>query len=212
MRRTLRNIHLWIGVLSSIFLLLLTITGIALNHPNWFSDYQKPALEQSIVGMAYHPNDEARYFLGTRDAVFDVRPDQMRELPLRFSNKGLFGLKTNDTHLYLFYDHGLVLKSRLAKLGLWQRMDLPDDSGYLKAFDLNQSRLIVHTTRGLYEYDGQQWHTVVHKGATLYELFYAIHSGYFPKPWYRWVNDITAIFVIVLIITGLMIAFRRFNR
>ncbi|WP_345374378.1 PepSY-associated TM helix domain-containing protein [Algivirga pacifica] len=62
---TLKSWHKYLGIALSLFLIWMSLSGIILNHPDWFAHYSVP---KALIPEDYHPQNWNRE--GVKDALF----------------------------------------------------------------------------------------------------------------------------------------------
>lgn len=204
-----KNIHNVFGLGSSLFLLLLLVTGILLNHPN---SLKKDAIET----MAVHPSNENIIFLGKKDGVY-LSQDQGKsweEIHMLFPPQEVTDITFSHAHpqeIYLLERWGKIYKSNDGGK-VWSSLSLPFDPQSegieLKNISIGPNEaLTVLTSHGWVRSinSGKNWDESHLKKGTPppYRLILTLHNGYFFSPAFVWVYDFAALALFILIVSGL---------
>ena len=220
-----RRVHTYAGIISAIFLLSLSITGILLNHPDWLKcneDSTIPLLEQKVKVAALEPNTD-NHFRVTSTGLYHVNQSKINKIPMRYPAKDIEKLYFDQhNRLYLVFKHGLVLRainSLENNLYIFDRLTMPDNVYIIYDFSVVNDRILIKTELGLFESDdlGKNWVLLQKEEVSLNTWIKRIHTGYFPglpfgDKWLMFGNDIGAILLILLIITGIIIYIRTLLR
>lgn len=207
-----KKIHNWLGIASAIFLLVLLVTGILLNHPRWLINE-----EQNEVVVA-HPAEPEKLFAGRRDGLFESMDGgkSWEEVPMLYPPQEvtdiLFSPK-NPKEIYLLEKWGKIFFS--ADGGkIWETFSPPfdpqKDGIELKKLSLGEKgNLLLFTSHGwLSTKDrGKNWDQTNFDKTKMpfYRLILTLHNGYFFGPAFVWLYDFSAIALFILIITGFIL-------
>ncbi len=204
-----KNIHNVFGLGSSLFLLLLLVTGILLNHPN--------SLKKNVIEtIAAHPANENKIFLSKKDGVYvsQDRGVSWEEIPMLFPPQEVTDIAFSPTHpeeIYLLERWGKIYNSKDGGK-IWSSLSLPFDPQTegieLKNISIGPNGiLMVLTSHGWIQSkdNGKNWdESHLQKGTPpLYRLILTLHNGYFFSPAFVWVYDFAALALFILIVSGL---------
>ncbi len=193
-----------ISILAGIPLILIALSGIVLDHSKLFtpflksvtisSMYQPPVyhtLREDIWSVDY---DGQTYRIGNRHGIY-----QSRDLKTwAFENKGFaYKMIRNDEVLYV---SGMGAPNRTFKNGQWEKLEHAP-----------------HMFKDVFYVDGKLQYLKGHKNtlpmphfhdATLYSVLFTLHEGSFFGDWWAYVNDVTAVTLIFLLISGTILWMR----
>lgn len=187
-----------ISILGAIPLVLIALSGILLDHSKLFT----PFLKSVSIAPAYQPPvyhilsediwsvdyDGAVYRIGNRHGIY-------QSLDLKewhFENKGFaYKMIRQDTALYV---SGMGAPNRIFENNHWRKLEHSP-----------------HMFKDVFVNNGKIEYLKGHKNslsvphfadATLYSVLFTLHEGSFFGDWWAYVNDITAIVLIFLLISG----------
>ncbi len=209
-RSALRRWHSLAGLVSAIFLLGLAVSGLYLNHQDdWFRSGNvvfKPA-EVSAVLLA-----QGNRYMATTDALF-LGVEGGAEPRLMFPMRHIVALNYTDERYWVMTRSGLLLQSRSLDKPRWKRQSLPTGSGEAYSLAVDGGHLLVVTSEGVYEsLDlGETWSGLTTKGWSLRTFMKQLHSGWIAAPWLIYAHDASAVILILLIVSGLLIYWRLFK-
>ncbi|WP_430896177.1 MULTISPECIES: PepSY-associated TM helix domain-containing protein [unclassified Paraflavitalea] len=158
-----RWFHLYLSMVSFLILLFFAITGITLNHTEWFADQQKTTTLKDTVPMAWV------------EAKLDTIAIKKLEIVERFRNK--FGIKGALTE-FIIDEYQCTVSF--------------NGPGYAVAAFVNRENGIVEINE---TYVG--WVGVLND----------LHKGRDTGSKWKWLIDISAVLMILVSITGLMMLF-----
>jgi hypothetical protein len=189
--------HKWLGILTIAGLLLLTITGWVLNHP----DLLKESALQDIVysnGQLYILRQHSLRLSTPKGEVHIVS-----DHPIGIGDH----LIAAPQGIAILHRDGTL---RLYQDALWERILLPE--GWPVQVQLHPKQWLLTTTTGVWqsENQGKNWRQIIGPyPESLSSKLHRIHSGhYFGKWGVLWIN-VTAILTIGLSITGLFLLKKR---
>lgn len=207
-----KKIHNWLGIASALFLLILLVTGILLNHPDWL----KSKDENEVV--VAHPAQPEKLLAGRRDGLFESLDGGKRweEVSMLYPPQEVADITfspKNSKEIYLLEKWGKIFFS--ADGGkIWETFSLPFDPQSegieLKKISLGANQnLILFTSHGwLSTKDkGQSWDQT-HFDASqmpLHRLIVTLHNGYFFGPAFVWLYDFSAIALFIVILSGFIL-------
>lgn len=202
------TIHSWIGVISSIFILSLVITGVILNNP----DYFKPSISSDKPFEQYPHKTYAfddLYFIATRFSLF-VSTDLVtfKEISAPFSSKYIVDIIYFDNSYWIALSNAVLFKLS-AESYMFERVFLPD-SYELHSISSNGNSLFLTTNQGLFKYENLDWRLLQKNQSPwdFWEFIRALHAGYLPFSWFKTINSIVSVFLILLVVTGIILFFK----
>jgi hypothetical protein len=236
-RHLIRKSHRWIGIIACVFLLVVSLTAIALNHRNLWLAWTLPSVAE-LKSSA----DAVRFQLSEARA-WAVDPFLSGHL-MASSEKQLFesfdqGKTWQEVKLFIPAEHVVSIAYSpktpeklwvaLRDIGvfysedngiIWEEVvDLPPDP--VAGEPLKQVRvghaddLYVQTTLGLYYLSSatRQWQSFVSTQAAsrldMQALIWELHTGKFFGPWGVYLYDAVSLALIFLSLSGLVLARRK---
>lgn len=193
-----------ISVLAGIPLILIALSGILLDHSKWFnpflksvnisSAYQPPvyhSLNEDIWSVDY---DGKIYRLGNRHGIY-----QSSDLKAwHFENSGFaYKMIRNENILYV---SGMGAPNKILDNDRWSKLEHAP-----------------HMFKDVFINNGKVEYLKGHKNtlpapyftdATLYSVLFTLHDGSFFGEWWAYVNDVTAIVLVFLLISGTILWMR----
>lgn len=229
-----RRVHTYAGLVSVIFLLSLSITGILLNHPNWLECDEKepkPVREQRVLTSVLEPQNPSYHFRVTKSGLYRINNNtnanndtntntNIQKITLRYPAKGIEKLHFDQNNfLYLIFKHGFVLRAKNKAPYIFERLSMPDNVYVISDFSVVDDVILLQTELGLFQSNdmGSSWTLLQSEKIGIKTWIKRIHTGYFPglsygEKWLMVGNDIGAILLILLIITGIIIYIRTLLR
>lgn len=229
-RRWLRNLHKWIGIVSCLFMLLVSSTAIALNHSDLWKPLFLHASEQNRFDLnqaKYLVADphQASHLLASNDKALYQSHDggsSWSELKLFVPAEKITGIAFHPTKSQYFWialrEVGIYWTDDGGEL--WEEMfDLPFnpvEGEYIDQLSVAQGpTLKVKTEMALYSYSpNAKWskHSLVKGNSqqtlSMHDLIWQLHTGRFFGSWGVWLYDLISICLILLSISGLLLAKR----
>jgi len=209
-RSALRRWHSLAGLISAVFLLGLSISGLYLNHQDtWFrsgtASFNVSDVETVLL------SDGKRY-MATPSALF-VQTIPGDEVHLVFPMRHIMALQEDQGTYWVMTRSGLLLQSESLDRPRWKRQSLPTGSGEAYALSVVGNDLLVVTSEGIYQSSdlGESWIHVSKKDWSLRTFMRQLHSGWIAAPWLIYAHDLSAIILILLIVSGLLIYWRLFR-
>jgi hypothetical protein len=193
-----------ISVLAAIPLVLIALSGILLDHSKLFT----PFLKSVNIAPAYQPPvyhrlsadiwsvdyDGEVYRIGNRHGIYQSR--DLKEW--HFENSGFaYKMIRNGATLYV---SGMGAPNRILEKNVWNKLEHSP-----------------HMFKDIFVNDGKVEYLKGHKNtiplphfhdATLYSVLFTLHDGSFFGDWWAYVNDITAVSLIFLLISGTILWMR----
>lgn len=193
-----------ISVLAGIPLILIALSGILLDHSKFFTPflksisispvYQPPvyhSLHEDIWSVDY---DGQVYRIGNRHGIY--KSQDLKEW--YFENRGFaYKMIRVDTMLYV---SGMGAPNRILDNNTWKQLEHSP-----------------HMFKDVFMHDGKVTYLKGHHNslpaptftdATLYSIIFTLHDGSFFGEWWAYVNDIAAILLIFLLISGTILWMR----
>ena len=212
-----RNLHRYIGIGTLVFMSLLAISGFLLNHPSLLG-----APSERTLSFAVDPLDNNHLYRGTRSALYSSEDGgkTWTEVPMLFAAERAVDIAyapDNPDHIYVVLEDLGLIRSTDGGI-VWESVSLgfvPLAQGIrLQRIGIGSiQHLSLWTSGGLLTSSdaGKTWGTVAHPqkpGTDLYTLIHQIHTGYFFADWFVYLYDATALSVIILSFSGLLIWWR----
>jgi hypothetical protein len=227
MKKTTRLIHKWLGLLSCLFILMVAVTAVALNHREQLSGlFQHGSSVFSPAGIKVMATDP---FNGRQIIASDFKK------LFKSANSGktwqelkLFVPADNVNNIAFDpYEHDKVFIS-LKRAGIyfsedggevWDELSLPfnpAEGENIENVSLSRNEVHVKTRFALYNYNSltEKWDTVAFKGidrqaaVRLDELIYNIHSGRIFGEFGIVIYDTLSAGLILLAISGIYLSLR----
>lgn len=215
-RPRLRGFHRWAGGLVSVFVLLLSVTGIILHHPSLGGDpLGLPA------ALAVDPQNGSRVLKATPSGLFasDDGGATWEEIPADATGAVdvAFAPDRPGRVYAALRDFGLIRSEDGGRV--WEQVPLPflpaaEGISILRVSAGPAERATLITSAGvLVTRDaGKSWRWTERHGQTLGSFVHQIHTGYFFGRYAFYLYDLSAIALIGLTITGLIIWGRKNGR
>ncbi len=196
--RKLIHLHANVFTIAAIIpFVILLVTGIFLDHPKLLGSFMRSVtishavlppvygtLEEDIWSVDF---DDKVYRIGNRYGIYESAD----LVTWKMASKGFgYRMKRLDDTLYV---SGMGAPNRILKNEKWSI--LPKTPHMFK--DIN---LLNEETQFLSHKSAMELPKA--DSATLYSLLLALHDGTFFSSWWVWINDIAAILLLVLGITG----------
>jgi len=230
MRKQNRKLHKWIGIISSIFILIISFTAIFLNHqseilrvilPNKQNQSFVPA---KIIALATDPFAANHLVASDNQALFQsfdggknweelklfIPGEKINNIAFDPSNKGKFYVAKKEAGIYVTDDGGEI----------WDSTELPfyaPEGEYIEKLSVGKDgNLTIKTKFALYNGNPEQgkWQTVnfnqseKEKLIDLSGLIYELHTGKFFGEYGVYFYDLFSIFLVFLACSGLVLAIR----
>ena len=139
----LRRWHSILGLVASLFLISLAITGIYLNHQDdWFKSDSK-----SFDSVEHIVSVNESVYLVSSGGVFRLEADA--DLVFMYPLPNVSDIIYTNEMLWVLTRSGFLMRSNSIERPIWQRFYLPEGSGEAYSFQLNSSSILVHTTKGV---------------------------------------------------------------
>lgn len=203
--RVLLKLHATsISVLAGIPLILLALSGILLDHSKLFtpflklvkisSAYQPPVYHQLSEDIWSVDYDGQVYRLGNRHGIYQSH--DLKEW--HFENNGFaYKMIRNDETLYI---SGMGAPNRILENNVWNTLE--HSPHMFKDVSVVNEKVVYlkghKNTLPLPNFSD----------ATLYSVLFTLHDGSFFGEWWAYVNDIAAVILIFLLVSGTILWMR----
>ena len=219
--RSARQMHCYIGLGAALLVVVLTVSGILLNHPGLLG-----ARSDRTLSLAVDPLDSYHLLRGTRSglyASYDGGAD-WEEVPTLFAAEGAVDIvfvPGNPDHVYVVLEDMGLIRSLDGGI-VWDQVPLgfvPFVEGVrlLRMGIGSDERLSLWTSGGLMTSGdaGKTWQPVGQPrspGRDLYILVHQLHTGYLFSSWFYYLYDAAAGALIAITLSGVLIWRRRVGR
>lgn len=228
MKRLNRRLHRWVGVFSCLFMLLVSVTALALNHRELWLQWDLEAGQQNQFSLqqaqtwSVDPQDAQHLLAADAHYLYESldQGQNWQEIPLYVPAEHVVGIAFSplkpdllwvalrDIGIYQSDDGGIV----------WEELaSLPFDpvaGEKIKSLHASADSLIVNSELGIHAYHlaDKNWHsqTLAHKQQklSLQESVWKLHTGQFLGAWGIYLYDGVALCLIFLSFSGLWMAWR----
>ncbi len=206
-----KRVHNIFGMTGALFLLVLLVTGICLNHPSLFK-------EETIEVLAAHPKDTKKIYAGRKDGFYlsGDGGQSWEEVPMLYPPEEVADIAfapMPSQGIYLLEKWGRLLFSRDGGR-IWEQVKIPfdpqSDGVELKKISPGPgNNLFLLTSHGYLasKDSGMSWDEshLDKKRTPLPKLLKTLHNGYFFGPAFVWFYDFAAIALLILILTGALL-------
>ena len=199
------KIHKSFWVLIAVIpLILLGITGIFLDHSNFFGQFlHQTKISHKLLPPVYHTLKEdiwsadihdGVYRIGNRYGVYESEDLQSWHL----ENRGFaYKIMHDNGNIYV---SGMGSKNRVLQQNRWKILN--NTPHMFKS---------IYTENGVQKYFSSSTHDLtlpVSSHTTLYSFLLSIHDGTFFASWWVFVNDIASVLLLLLLYTGLCLWYK----
>ncbi|MBI2118832.1 MAG: PepSY domain-containing protein [Elusimicrobia bacterium] len=206
-----KKIHNIFGVSSALFLIMLLVTGVLLNHP-------KKIQGNILETIALDPKKSERIYCGKKEGLYfsENAGENWNEVSMLYPPQEVVDIvfsPQDSKKIYVLEKWGKIIFS-LDGGKIWDRIELPFDAQSegieLKKLSIGRKgEIALLTSHGwiLSKDQGKKWNqTYFDKTKTpLMRLILTLHNGYFFGPAFVWVYDFSAVALLILIISGLIL-------
>ncbi len=228
MKRWNRRLHRWIGLISCVFMLIVSGTALALNHREFWLHWDLEPEQQLHFSLqqaqtwAIDPQDAQHLLAADSHYLYESRDQgqSWEEIPLYVPAEHVVGIvfspKTPDLLWVALRDIG-VFQSDDGGF-VWDEIaSLPFDpvaGEKIKSLAASAESLVVNSELGIHAYHlaKQDWHsqTLAYKQQKLswQETIWKLHTGQFFGSWGLYLYDSVALCLIFLSLSGLWMAWR----
>jgi hypothetical protein len=213
MKPNFRKIHAWGGIVSASFILLLTLTGLALSFPEYFKnkpiqDMYETQYPHKILtlnsGLHIVSTDYNLYLL---DQTFNKK----EAISYPHNPKNIIKLLTINNDIIVVDKNGFIFKANLNDF-IWDRINAPDIE-YIYDASLSDFGLTLLADKGLYIQnlvgEGWQLKKEIKSTTSIHDILKGLHTGYFFKPILKTSNIASSLILVLLIITGVRLFFKK---
>ena len=196
--RKLIRLHANVFVLAAIFpFLILLITGVFLDHPKLLGSFMRSVkIPYEVLPPVYGTLkediwsvdlDAKSYRIGNRYGIYES--DDLRSWKMVSKGFG-YKMKRLDERLYV---SGMGAPNRILEDEQWKI--LPKTPHMFKDINLldDKAQFLSHKSK---------MQLPEMKSASLYSFLLALHDGTFFSEWWVWINDVAALLLLVLGVTG----------
>ena len=203
----LSRLHRIFGLIAFSFLTVITVTGFLLMNPHWFASDVSPKT------VLYGTNAENEYglWVGTQSGLFFQSVDQSDPIrvDIDYPPSPVIGM-VYAPHLVVAFEEPLILTYEESN---WREIALPESVTELYDIRFSEKQLIVVTDQGAFGYQHSSWQLLINSSKnTVMSWIKKIHSGYFVSDWMRAIFKGLAIITMGLIVSGVLLLFKRFRR
>lgn len=219
-----RLIHKWLGLFSLVFVLIVSITAITLNHKDLI--YKNKSNDSFSLSSAQiissDPFDKNHIIASDMKKLYDSKDlgktwtELKLFVPAEKVNNIVFDSSMKDKFFISLKEAGVYVTEDLGEV--WDELSLPfapNEGEYIESLSLSNNNLFIKTKFGFYSYDqdSEKWFTQkfdINKEQVLniHELVYNLHTGKFFGEYGIYLYDLVSISLILLSITGIRISFR----
>lgn len=199
--------HRIFGLIAFSFLTVITVTGFLLMNPHWFASDVRPKT------ALYGTNVENEYglWVGTQSGLFFQSVDQSDPIrvDIDYPPSPVIGM-VYAPDLVVAFEEPLILTYDESN---WREIALPESVTELYDIRFSEKQLIVVTDQGAFGYQHSSWQLLINSSQnTAMSWIKKIHSGYFIFDWMRAIFKGLAIITMGLIVSGILLLFKRFRR
>lgn len=223
MKKVYRKLHKYLGLVSFLFIIIVSLTAIGLNHPELLiskKNYQANFNMSNSYTIKMNPFDSKNIFASNKKGLFESKDSGINWneikmfIPSENINNISFSPNKKDFIAVTIENVGLFISEDKGEI--WEELTLPFsviEGEYIKSLDISNNSILLKTDFGLYTYDltNQKWNTIkfenIDKNNSLKfkQLVYELHTGQFFGKYGRNFYDVIAIFFIILSVSGLFI-------
>lgn len=196
----MRKSHRWIGIISVLFIFVLTITGLGLLH------YPKSFHITDIIDLDDHQN-----LIGTTKGLYMSSGDLEELKSLRIPGGHVVDIERLENTVAAGYKYGrLYVSTNIGKT--WKQVQLPESIGTLYNISLRERGILILTDTGAYYHNlnSSELTTIMtySTSARIKQFLIAWHTGYFLNP-LKWLYTLAAIGLIYLGISGIKLSIKK---
>lgn len=234
MRRQIWRAHKWIGLCACIFMLIVSLTALGLNHPEWLTAERPSAIaatglqRQNITALAADPFNPKHLVASDEHALYQsldqghawqdlplfVPAEHVNHIAFAPDQPGRLVVSLRDSGLYLSDDGGQI----------WEEMPLPFKpvaGEQIQTLSLaGKGQIHLKTRQGLYYFEPKAgWKNNVsttpqarQQQETRSNWLYDLHTGKIFGPWGLYLYDAAALALIFLSLSGIYLSWRLMAR
>jgi len=227
MKRNTRLIHKWLGLISCLFILFVSLTAIALNHhdefPGFLAKTEKILTGNNIKVLAADPFNNNRLIASDLKSLYESRDNSKTWTELKLFvpaenvNNIVFDPVIKDKLIVSLKEAGIFVSDDSGEV--WDEPSLPffpNEGEYIENLTLSKNQLTVKTRFALYLFntETEKWHSLpfsnINKKNQLdfSELVYNIHTGRIFGEAGKYLYDVLSAGLIILAITGIYLSLK----
>ncbi len=224
----MRRLHRWLGVITSLVVVVLAVSGLALRHPDLaarvLAEPQRPGvLADRTTALAADPRDPARLLVGTARGLFESRDggrtwrDVILQMPATDVVAVAFDPAAPARMLLATADGGVFVSEDGGEF--WDDASVPPEAltSRLQAASFGAAgAVVVRAGSGVYRRDASGvWSRVAgadHAARSRLAVVAALHGGSWPHAAMGIAVDVSALALLVLVFSGWVLAFQRQSR
>lgn len=223
MKKIYRKIHKYIGLFSFLFMIIVSITAIGLNHPELLVTKKNISKNFDITNSSIikiNPFEDKNIFASDKKGLFEskdfgktwnevklfIPSENINNIEFSPNKKDFIAITIENVGLFISEDKGEI----------WEEISLPFpilEGEYIKSLDISNNSILLKTDFAIYTYnlDIKKWNIFkfdnVNKNYSLKikQIVYELHTGQFFGKYGRNLYDLISIFFIILSISGLFI-------
>ena len=211
-KSALRRWHSLAGLAASVFLVVLSVTGIYLNHEHdWFRTKGSPIETQLLRVVETGPYAT---WLGSNQGVFRKEEGgHFQKVRLPYALRDITAIEIDVSKIWVASRSGVVFVGDLSGSYSWQRVPMPEGIGELHSLSVEGSQLTVLGSMAIWGSvdSGQTWTQLLVKKQGLSSWMRQLHSGMILSPILVYLHDLSALILLGLILSGLVIYLRLFK-
>ena len=212
MSKWFRTTHAWVGILATLFILILAITGLGLNHPSVLK--QSPHNDnpfQNHPKKIFQLSDNKTLLLSSHSGVYQSvdQGKTLEKVSVPIPARNIVSLAESKKKIFLATASGLIVE-RKKDTHTWTRLLSP--RGYdLHSIAWVSDTLLASTNEGLFAYKNDYWTQVQKNNSPLniHTIIKALHTGYNPFSWIKWINSLATLGLIFLSLSGIYLFIKR---
>lgn len=232
MKKNNRKIHKWLGLFSCVFIFIVSVSAVGLNHRNliekhFYHSDSKIFSVSNIKAMGTDPFDSNHLIASDYKKLYHSfdRGKSWSELklfvPSENVNNIVFDPFTKDKILISIKNAGIYFSDD--KGDIWDELPLPftaEQGEYIELINISKNIINIKTRFGFYTYDSlnEKWNNILfnisnkEKLLDIEEIIFNIHTGKIFGNYGIFIYDIFATFLILLSFTGIFITFKPKNQ
>jgi hypothetical protein len=192
----LRKWHTWLGLIISIPMTVLIISGVYLLNPPLSKHVQLIETATCSNGQLLIASSSGLYL-------------DSKIIPTIFSLESIGAMSCTDSKIDIALNYGPIYSTNL-NLIRWNQINTPFSQPIKHLSRMKQS---VHVTllNDIWLYQFGEWQMIQSFQPTLSQKIYKLHAGWFQNWSFQWVWLVTSILWLILIISGVWIFMRMRN-
>ncbi|RAP32211.1 hypothetical protein DID76_00990 [Candidatus Marinamargulisbacteria bacterium SCGC AG-414-C22] len=202
--------HSILGVSFSVFIIILSISGFFLNNDSLISSNnisKNPYEQHPEKTFLVADND---FFLKTRHGLYksnDMTSYDVVRTP--FSIKYLNDIVFYKDFYWFSLSNGVLYKMKQGSRFM-NRVNIPE-LNVINNLNVYGDVFLMHSDVGLFQFTNNNWRLLQanHSPYDLKALFLALHLGIYPFAFLKSLNNFTALFLIVLTVSGIYLFIKK---